>query len=76
MGCCGRGRTTASPMTPAPSPKPSSPYPSFQYIGASGLTVQGPASKRLYRFAGPGAIVAVDARDAPSLARVALLRRI
>jgi len=38
--------------------------------------VQGPASKRLYRFASPGAIVAVDARDAPSLARVALLRRV
>jgi hypothetical protein len=40
------------------------------------LTVQGPASKRLYRFASAGAIVAVDARDAPSLARVALLRRV
>jgi len=40
------------------------------------MTVQGPASKRLYRFAAPGAIVAVDTRDAPSLARVALLRRV
>jgi hypothetical protein len=37
--------------------------------------VQGPITKRLYRFAGPGAIVAVDGRDAPSLARVPQLRR-
>jgi hypothetical protein len=57
---------------PTPSATPSS----FQYIGGSGLTVQGPISKRLYRFAGPGAIVAVDARDASSLTRVPLLRRI
>ena len=54
----------------------SSPHPSFQYIGGSGLTVQGPASKRLYRFASPGAIVAVDARDAASLARMPQLRRV
>jgi hypothetical protein len=60
----------------AAGPRPSSPFPSFQYIGASGLTVQGPATKRLYRFAGPGAIVGVDARDAPSLARVPQLRRV
>ncbi len=67
-------------MTPATTAAPrasgSSPYPSFQYIGGSGLTVQGPASKRLYRFASPGAIVAVDARDAPSLARMPQLRRV
>lgn len=66
----------SAPPMGAPSPRPASPYPSFQYIGASGLTVQGPASKRLYRFAAPGSIVAVDARDAPSLTRVPLLRRI
>lgn len=66
-------------MTPATTAAPkvsSSPYPSFQYIGGSGLTVQGPTSKRLYRFAAPGAIVAVDARDAPSLARMPQLRRV
>jgi hypothetical protein len=39
------------------------------------LTVQGPVTRRLYRFAAPGAVVAVDARDAPSLARVPQLRR-
>lgn len=79
MGCCGRGRTITKSATTTPSPpassKPVSPYASFQYIGGSGLTVQGPVSKRLYRFAAPGSIVAVDARDAASMMRVALLRR-
>jgi hypothetical protein len=60
----------AAPRASAPSP-----FPSFQYIGGSGLTVQGPVTKRLYRFAAPGAVVAVDSRDAPSLARVPQLRR-
>ena len=80
MACCGQNRTQAS--TPAPTatrtasaPRTPSPFPSFQYIGASGITVQGPVTKRLYRFAAPGAIVHVDARDAPSLARVPQLRR-
>ncbi len=67
----------ASPATAAPRPSgASSAHPSFQYIGGSGLTVQGPASKRLYRFASPGAIVTVDARDAASLARMPQLRRV
>lgn len=77
MGCCGKSRAVMTPTTPAPRPKTSSSASSsFQYIGGSGLTVQGPVSKRLYRFAGPGSIVAVDVRDAPSLTRVPLLRRI
>jgi hypothetical protein len=76
MGCCGKRSTmTAIPAKMARPSASSSPYPSFQYIGGSGLTVQGPASKRLYRFASPGAIVAVDARDAASLARMPQLRR-
>ena len=66
---------TASPAKATPRPN-ASPHPSFQYIGGSGLTVQGPASKRLYRFASAGAIVAVDARDAASLARMPQLRRV
>lgn len=76
MGCCGRRASMTPTVTSASSPKASSPYPSFQYIGGSGLTVQGPTSKRLYRFAAPGAIVAVDARDAASLARMPQLRRV
>jgi hypothetical protein len=68
MGCCGKNTTSA--------PKASPRYPSFQYIGTSGLTVQGPVSLRQYRFAAPGATVAVDGRDAPSLELVPLLRRV
>ena len=67
---------TAAPAKAMARPSSSSPHPSFQYIGGSGLTVQGPASKRLYRFASPGAIVAVDARDAASLSRMPQLRRV
>jgi hypothetical protein len=62
-------------VAPTPSANTATPFSSFQYIGASGLTVQGPVTKRLYRFAAPGAVVTVDARDAPSLARVPQLRR-
>jgi hypothetical protein len=51
------------------------PFPSFQYLGTSNMTVQGPITKRLYRFAQHGAVVTVDVRDAPSLARVPQLRR-
>jgi hypothetical protein len=68
---------TATPTNAATAPRAtSSPFPSFKYIGVSGLTVQGPVTKRLYRFAGPGAIAAVDSRDAPSLTRVPQLRRV
>lgn len=79
MGCCGRNNRSATTRTATPSPRSTSSASSsssFQYIGGSGLTVQGPVSKRLYRFAGPGAIVTVDARDAASLTRVPLLRRV
>lgn len=85
MGCCGKSRTmtsthaapVVSAVPAAPRPKPAAPSESsFQYIGARNLTVEGPASKRRYWFAAPDAIVAVDERDAPSLARVPLLRRV
>lgn len=63
-----------TPMTASRRPAPA-PSPSFRYIGTTGITIQGPVTKRLYRFAGAGAVVAVDLRDAPSLARVSQLRR-
>ena len=76
MGCCGKSRARNS-VQPAPAPKPvSSSGSSFQYIGASKLTVRGPVSRQRYRFAAPGAIVAVDDRDASALERVPLLRRV
>ena len=46
----------------------------FQYIGQKKLTVLGPKSNKSYRFANPGAVVAVDSRDKRALAGVPMLR--
>jgi len=48
----------------------------FEYLGATGLTVVGPVSGRQYRFAAPGARVAIDPRDRRALARIPGLREI
>jgi hypothetical protein len=48
----------------------------FEYVGATGLTVFGGATRTRYRFAEPGARVGVDARDAPSLDAVPVLARV
>ena len=66
----------ANPVSAAaPSPHSSAPpavY--FRYYGNTGLTVTGPASSRVYHFSANGAPIAVDPRDAASLARVPNLR--
>jgi len=59
-----------SPETPTTGPG----LTQFEYAGATALTTQGPVSGRLYRFARPGARVAVDRRDARALAMVPNLR--
>lgn len=48
----------------------------FQYTGLSGMTVLGPITGQRYRFTAPGAIVAVDPRDAPSIAGIPRLSRV
>lgn len=48
----------------------------FAYVGRTALTVTGGATGRQYRFAAPGALAAVDCRDAPSLRQVTLLRSV
>jgi hypothetical protein len=48
----------------------------FLCVGARAITVIGPVSRHQYRFAGPGARVAVDPRDAPSVDGVPNLRRV
>lgn len=53
-----------------------SPRVYFKYLGPSGLTVTGPASSTVYRFVANGAPIAVDPRDAGSLARVPHLRMV
>jgi len=47
----------------------------FEYTGSSSLTVVGSATGRAYRFAHPGSALDVDARDAPGVAGIAVLRR-
>lgn len=46
----------------------------FEYVGATSLTVVGPASGRCYRFGGPGASLFVDQRDRDTLAHIRSLR--
>jgi hypothetical protein len=48
----------------------------FEYTGKTGLTAIGSATGKHYRFASTGAQVAVDSRDAPSMAGVPNLRRV
>ena len=45
------------------------------YAGSSSLTLVGGASGRAYRFAHPGCALEVDARDAPGVSGIAMLRR-
>ena len=46
----------------------------FEYVGATALTVFGPASGRRYRFGGHGATLAVDPRDHAAMHAVPQLR--
>ena len=84
MGCCGKNRSALravenhaienrDPPRVTFTPQPSFQY--FEYVGSTGITAFGPITGRRYRFANPGAVVAVDDRDAPSLAGVPNVRR-
>jgi len=87
MGCCGDKREQFHDRILAPQSReiiaeasslPSATPPSFvyfEYIGKTGLTVSGPITGRRYRFDVPGAVVAVEGRDAPSVSAVPNLRR-
>lgn len=89
MSCCGNKRAQfyratlerpaydhAQATMPA-QVRPAAPMPVlFEYLGASGVSAIGPVTRRLYRFDGPRSRVAIDARDAPSIARVPSLRRV
>lgn len=92
MPCCGKGRVArpvqrqASHSIPARTATPplaqSQPFHQnlkpvfFQYTGRSGMTVFGPVTGQRYRFTAPGALVAIDPRDTPSMASVPHLQRI
>lgn len=68
--CCGKKRAELLQTGQANQPAPV--Y--FQYVGNTGLTVQGRETRKRYRFDHPGAVVAVDVEDRPSLASVPNLR--
>jgi hypothetical protein len=71
--CCGRTRHIAA------SPRHESSRRDgeiFTYLGRTALTVTGPATGLVYRFAAPGTRVRVDPRDAMALRRVPVLRAI
>lgn len=78
MSCCGGKRSAVSqPETAVASQEQAArqqayraSYVTFVYDGHSRLTVQGPYSRRRYRFSQPGMQLEVDRRDAPSLAAV------
>ena len=86
MSCCGRTRV-ATPLPPAhrpttatgeagrPAARPAASV-NFSYEGPTRLQAQGPITHQRYRFEHTGAVVAVDARDAPSLAAIPHLRRV
>lgn len=79
MSCCGKQRSQFFGTVPAlPQAEPGRPRSAvrFEYVGTTGLTVQGPVTGAQYRFGNPGAQVLVDARDALSVAAVPMLRRI
>ena len=78
MACCGKNRpvpqadaSSAGPAMPS-SRTPTARY--FEYIGKTGLTVIGPVTGRRYRFERPGAVLAIDERDGPSMVGVPNLR--
>ena len=69
--CCGRRRTiSASPRLLSPAGA----GPVLTYVGRTALTVTGPASGAVYRFAASGTRLRVDARDAAALLKVLVLR--
>lgn len=77
---CGSRRVVPAPhATPTLAPARAVAYlprpkPVFEYLGATALTVIGPASGLRYRFDRPGAALAVDPRDRAALEAVPLLR--
>ncbi len=85
MPCCGTARHQVRTATLA-APKPADAsggvtialmrQVEFQYTGTTSLVAVGPVTGRQYRFPGPGASLAVDARDAAGLLQVPKLRRL
>jgi hypothetical protein len=83
MSCCGGNRWAGWAAQPAPDAAATEPVRApepgvahFEYTGRTGLTMRGAITGRAYRFDAPGAVVAVDRRDAPSASGIPNLRRV
>ncbi len=82
MPCCGKNRQQIGAMSVPTGAEMDAGSPVrqftifFEYTGRSAMTVVGLVSGRRYRFAHPGARVAIDPRDRPGLARVPNLRQV
>lgn len=79
MACCGHRRATIDTSGTAAAAKRPPPKPRvvlYQYTGPTSMMVAGRMSGAKYQFAGPGAKVQIDLRDAPSLAALPNLRRL
>jgi hypothetical protein len=81
MSCCGREHQPTGPVISSTAARQSRALErsfavTFEYVGASALTVVGPVSGRRYRFEHGGAPVTIDPRDRPALARVPRLRQV
>ena len=83
MSCCGGNRSRGSVALPHAGNAAAGPPPGarptlavFRYEGAKTLVVTGGATGTRYTFVGPGAEVAVDIRDRPSVRQVPRLREL
>lgn len=82
MPCCGRGvpqgRVSAQTVTASvgeASQVRRQTRPVFEYVGATALTAIGGVTGKRYRFERPGAQLAVEPADKPSLMIIPNLRR-
>lgn len=66
---------TSGAMVPPPAVRRHHRGVTFEYEGAAAMTVVSPLTQRSYRFAHPGARIAVDPRDTPWLTFTPNLRR-
>ena len=71
--CCGRPRRVSGLVPGMPV---RAAVRVLEYVGRSSLVVTGPATRIVYRFAGPGVRVRVDGRDAGALLGVGGLREV
>lgn len=81
MSCCGNHRGTVQSFISNPRMHASQSGAQiagtmFEYVGATGVTAIGGYTRRVYVFPEPGAKVATDPRDTPSLQAIPVLRQL